>query len=89
MTNSPLHVPIVPVLRSPPPVTHVKNIAPPVNDVVGPSLLTGPPNIEGSSPTVSEGAVETCTGLVNKIPSSHTGTPRPCRDQVQPLQWTA
>ena len=78
LTNSPLHVPIVPVLWSPPPVTHVTNITPPVNDVVGPSLLTGPPNVEGSSPTVSgEGAVEACMGLVNKIPSSHTGTPRP------------
>ena len=78
LTNSPLHVPIVPVLWSPPPVTRVTNITPPVNDVVGPSLLTGPPNIEGSSPTVSgEGAVEACTGLVNKILSSHTGTPRP------------
>ena len=78
MTNSPLHVPIVPVLQSPPPVTHVTNITPPVNHVVGPSLLTGPPNTEGSSPTISEeGAVEACTGLVNKIPSSCTGTPRP------------
>ena len=61
-----------------PPVTCVTNITPPVNNVVGPSLLTGPPNIEGSSPTISgEGAVKACTGLVNKIPSSHTGTPRP------------
>ena len=78
LTNSPLHVPIVPVLQSPPPVTHVTNITPPVNNVVGPSLLTGPPNIEGSSPTISgEGAVEACIGLVNKIPSSCTGTPRP------------
>ena len=78
LTNSPLHVPIVPVLWSLPPVTHVTNITPPVNNVVGPSLLTGPPNIEGSSPTVSgEGAVEACTGLVKKIPSSCTGTPRP------------
>ena len=78
LINSPLHVPIVPVLWSPPPVTHVTNITPPVNDVVGPSLLTGPLNIEGPSPTVSgEGAVEACTGLVNKILSSRTGTPRP------------
>ena len=37
----------------PPPVTHVTNITPPVNNVVGPSLVTGPPNIEGSSPTIS------------------------------------
>ena len=78
LTNSPPHVPIVPVLWSPPPVTHVTNITPPVNNVVGPSLLTGPLNIEGSSPTISgEGAVEACTGLVNKILSSHAGTPRP------------
>ena len=78
LTNSPLHVPIVLVLWSPPPVTNVTNITPPVNNVVGPSLLTGPLNIEGSSPTVSgEGAVEACMGLVNKILSSHTGTPRP------------
>ena len=78
LTNSPLHVPIVPVLWSPPPVACVTNITPPVNDVVGLSLLIGPLNIEGSSPTVSgEGALEACTGLVNKIPSSHTGTPRP------------
>ena len=78
MINSPLHVPIVPVLWSPPPVTRVTNITPPVNDVVGPSLLTDPPNVDGSSLTVSgEGAVEACMGLVNKIPSSHTGTPRP------------
>ena len=78
LTNSPPHVPIVPVLRSPPPVTRVTSITPPVNNVVGPSLLTGPPNTEGSSPTTSEeGAVEACIGLVNKIPSSHTGTPRP------------
>ena len=77
LTNSPLHVPIVPVLRSPPPVTCLTNITPPVNHVVGPSLLTGPPNIKGSSPTISgEGAVKACTGLVNKIPSSHAGTPR-------------
>ena len=78
LTNSPPHVPIVPVLQSLPPVTHVTSITPPVNNVVGPSLLTGPPNTEGSSPTTSEeGAVEACVGLVNKIPSSHTGTPRP------------
>ena len=78
LTNSPPHVPIVPVLWSSPPVTHVTSITPPVNNVVEPSLLTGPPNIEGSSPTISgEGAVKACTGLVNKNPSSHTGTPRP------------
>ena len=78
LTNSPPYVPIVPVLWSPPPVTHVTSITPPVNNVVEPSLLTGPPNTEGSSPTTSEeGAVEACTGLVNKIPSSCSGTPRP------------
>ena len=49
----------------------------PVNNVVGPSLLTGPPNVESSFPTISgEGAVKACTGLVNKPPSSHTGTPK-------------
>ena len=33
--------------------------------MVGPSLLTGPPNTEGSSPTTSEeGAVEACIGLL-------------------------
>ena len=78
LTNSPLHVPIVLVLWFPLPVTHVTNVTPPVNEVVGPSLLTGPLNIEGSSPTVSgKGAVEACMGLVTKIPSSCTCTPRP------------
>ena len=38
LTNSPTHVPIVPVLRSLLPVTCVTNIMPPVNNVVGPSL---------------------------------------------------
>ena len=77
LTNSPPHVPIVPVLWSLPPVTHVTNIMPPVNNVVGPSLLTGPPNVESSFPTISgEGAVKACTGLVNKPPSSCTGTPK-------------
>ena len=89
LTNSPPHVPIVPVLRSPPPVACVTSITPPVNNVVGPSLLTGPPNTEGSSPTISEeGAVEACIGLVNKIPSSHTGTSRPLSRPGPALQWT-
>ena len=49
-----------------------------MKEVVGSNLLTGPLNIKGSSPTVSgEGAVEACMGLVTKILSSHTGTPRP------------
>ena len=61
----------------PPPVTHVINVMPPVNNVVGPSLSTGPPNVESSFPTISgEGAVKACTGLVNKCLSSHAGMPK-------------
>ena len=42
LTNSPPHVPIVLVLQSPPPVTHVTNITPPVNNVVGPQFINWP-----------------------------------------------
>ena len=42
LTKSPLHILAVPVLRLLPPVTHVSNAIPPVDNVVRPSLLTGP-----------------------------------------------
>ena len=77
LTKSPLHIPAVPVLRSPPPVTRVSNAMPPVDNVVRPGLLTGPPDNENAFSAISGNeAARACTGLVNKPPSSHTGTPK-------------
>ena len=77
LTNSPLHNPAVPVLWSPPPVTCVSNAMPPVDNVVGPSLLTGPPDNENAFSAISGNeAARACTSLVNKSPPSHTGTPK-------------
>ena len=76
LTKSPLHIPAVPVLWSLPPVTHVSNAMPPVDNVVGPSP-TGPPDHENAFSAISgDEAARACTGLVNKPLSSHTGTPK-------------
>ena len=72
LTKSPLHIPAVPILWSPPPVTCVSNITPPVDNVVGPS-----PDCENVFSAISgDEAARACTGLVNKPLSSHTGTPK-------------
>ena len=72
LTKSPLHIPAVPVLWSLPPVIHVSNAMPPMDNVVGPS-----PDCENTFSAISEDeAAKACTGLVNKPPSSHTGTPK-------------
>ena len=72
LTKSPLHIPAVPVLWLPPPVTHVSNAMPPMDNVVGPS-----PDHENAFSAISgDEAARACTGLVNKPPSSHTGTPK-------------
>ena len=77
LTKSPLHIPAVPVLWSLPPVTRVSNAMPPMDNVAGPSLLTGPPDNENAFSAISgDEAARACTGLVNKPPSSHTGTPK-------------
>ena len=77
LTESPLHIPAVPVLWSPPPVTCVSNAMPPVDNMVGPSLSTGPPDNENAFSAISgDEAARACTGLVNKPLSSHTGTPK-------------
>ena len=72
LTKSSLHIPAVPVLWSPPPVTHVSNATPPVDNVVGPS-----PDHENTFSAISgDEAARACTGLVNKPLSSRTGTPK-------------
>ena len=77
LTKSPLHIPAVPVLWSPPPVTCVSNATSPMDNVVGPSPLTGPPDSENAFSAISgDEAARACTGLVNKPSSSHTGTPK-------------
>ena len=48
LTKSPLHIPAVPILWLLPPVTCVSNATPPVDNVVGPSLSTGPPDNENA-----------------------------------------
>ena len=48
-----------------------------MDNVVGPSLSTGPPDNENAFSAISgDEAARACTGLVNKPPSSHTGTPK-------------
>ena len=77
LTKSPLHIPAVPVLQLPPPVTHLSNATPPMDNVVGPHLLTDPPDNENAFSAISgDEAARACTGLVNKPPSSHAGTPK-------------
>ena len=77
LTKSPLHIPAVPVLWLLPPVTRVSNAMPPVDNVVRPGLLTGPPDNENAFSAISGNEAATaCTGLVNKPLSSHTGTPK-------------
>ena len=52
-TEQPLHVPVVQVLRSPPPVLCVTNITPPTDIANGPNILTEPfANVTGA-PVVS------------------------------------
>ena len=49
----------------------------PVDNVVEPCLLTGPPDNENAFSAISgDEAARACTGLVNKPPSSHAGTPK-------------
>ena len=77
LTKIPLHIPAVPVLWPPPPVTCVSNAMPPMDNVVGPHLLIGPPdNKNAFSAILGDEAARACTGLVNKPPSSHAGTPK-------------
>ena len=72
LTKSPLHIPAVPVLWLPPPVTHVSNAMPPVDNVVGPS-----PDHENTFSAISgDETARACTGLVNKPLSNYTGTPK-------------
>ena len=77
LTKSPLHIPAVSVLQSLSPVTCVSNAMPPGDNVVGPSLSTGPPDNENAFWAISgDEAARACTGLVNKPLSSCTGTPK-------------
>ena len=49
----------------------------PVDNVVGPHLLTGPHDNKNAFSAISgDEAARACTGLVNKPLSSHTGTPQ-------------
>ena len=77
LTKSPLHIPAVPVLQSPPPFTCDSNATPLMDNVVGPSLSTGPPDNENAFSAISgDEAARACTGLFNKPLSSHTGAPK-------------
>ena len=76
--KQPLHVPVVSVLRSPPPVSCVTNATPPTGIANGPNILTEPSaNITGSPVVSAAAAVQVCSSLVKTVPSSETGTPKP------------
>ena len=77
-TEQPLHVPVVPVLRSPPPVSCVTNATPPTDIANGPNILTEPSaNVTGTPVVSAAAAVQACSSLVKTVPSSQPGTPKP------------
>ena len=77
-TKQPPHVPVVPVLRSPPPVSHVTNATPPTDIANGPNTLTEPSaNITGVPVVSTAAVVQACSSLVKTVLSSQTGTPKP------------
>ena len=77
-TKQPLHVPVVPVLRSLPPVSCVTNTTPPTNMANGPNTLTEPSaNITGAPVVSAAAVVQACSSLVKTVLSSQAGTPKP------------
>ena len=76
-TKQHLHVPVVPVLRSLPPVLCVTNTTPPTDMANGPNTLTEPSaNITGAPVVSAAAAVQACSSLVKTVLSSQTGTPK-------------
>ena len=72
------HVPVVPVLRSLPPVSCVTNATPTTDIGNGPNTLTEPSANVTGAPVVSAAAVvQACSSLVKTVPSSWAGTPKP------------
>ena len=77
-TEQPLHVPVVPVLRSLPPMSCITNATPPTDVANGPNILTQPSaNVTGAPVVSAAAAVQACSSLVKTVPSSWTGTPKP------------
>ena len=77
-TKQPPHVPVVPVLRSPPPVSCVTNTTPPTDMANGPNTLTEPSaNITGAPVVSAAAAVQACSSLIKTVLSSWAGTPKP------------
>ena len=75
-TKQPWHVPVVPVLRSLPPVLCVTNATPPTDIANGPNTLTEPSaNVTGACVVSAAAAVQACSSLVKTVLSSQTGTP--------------
>ena len=76
-TKQPPHVPVVPVLRSPPPVSHVTNTTPPTDMANGPNMLTEPSaNVTGAPVGSAAAVVQACSSLVKTVLSSQAGTPK-------------
>ena len=77
-TKQPPHVPVVPVLRSPPPVPCVTNTTPPTDMANGPNMLIEPSaNITGAPVVSAAAAVQACSSLVKTVLSSWASTPKP------------
>ena len=77
-TKQPPHVPVVPVLRSLPPVSCVTNATPPTDIANGPNTLTEPSaNVTGAPVVSAAAAVQAYSSLVKTVLSSWTGTPKP------------
>ena len=77
-TEQPPHVPVVPVLRSPPPVSCVTNATPTTDIANGPSTLTEPSaNFTGAPVDSAAAAVQAYSPLGKTVLSSWTGTPKP------------
>ena len=77
-TEQPLHVPVVTVLRSLPPVSCVTNITPPTDVAKGPNIVTEPSaNVTGAPVVSAAEAVQACSSLVKTVLSSQAGTPKP------------
>ena len=77
-TKQPPHIPVVPVLRSPPPVSCVTNTTPPTDIANGPNTLTEPSaNIIGAPVVSSAASAQACSSLVKTVLSSWAGTPKP------------
>ena len=77
-TEQPPHVPVVPILRSLPPVSCVTNITPPTDVANGPNILTEPSaNVTGAPVVSAAEVVQACSSLVKTVPSSWAGTPKP------------